>query len=632
MKAVLVGTDLMYRQDGKLVPIEMNTQVGLNSSGRLEAYEDFLDFRDLAAFIQSHNITEVYLEGAVSILEKYWPEELQNVSVFVVSEFMEEYESSDKLYIRTRYSDEALVDAFCRDKVEFLKSIKSEDFGSEFIYRTADSLEGEITSLEDNGDLPNFIVKSRYPTYNRDEYPKLLKFESLEEMNSWIEDNLEQDYFIMPFYFNEDELYDGNYGKRLKVMRNWSLFLSEDGTSLTSLDLGTYTRFTEEVLDENSREYDENVLVEGRKQLLVGTGEFGKFDLLAEKDDLILMADGTWKEVQDLEVGEEVKSVSFGEEGDLRSSRSENYGSLEDLADQAEYTINEIVSIQKIAGFYDEVTLEFTDGSDWVDTENSAYPVVISEDEVRFKELKDVEVGDLIILIPVSAENEEKPSFVVKEVANISKERKEQEGYSLSLDGNHLFLSRTSEDNAAYIAIEHNEATIQDCTLQPSMAAASSSTSCVHNLKGIYLTSTSDQVMGVSSNGAYSLSDVYPQIEVTDPCNMVTYRWNSSTAGTRYSLSNLGTERGTKYRVENYWVLNRGCTGNWTTLITFLNAQGQSISLTDRGYNSTLKIYFDTNEGSDSKTKEFPASQHYDNMELTTAGFPNTIEMSFSQE
>ena len=287
----------MYRQDGKLVPIEMNTQVGLNSSGRLEAYEDFLDFKDLVAFIQSHNITEVYLEGAVSILEKYWPEELQNVHVSIVGSFEEEYENSDKLYIRTRYSDEALVDAFCRDKVEFLKSIKNEDFGSEFIYRTADGLEGEITSLEDNGDLPNFIVKNRYPAYDRDEYPKLLKFESLEEMNSWIEDNLEQDYFIMPFYFNEDKLYEGNYGKRLKVMRNWSLFLSEDGTSLTSLDLGTYTRFTEEVLDENSREYDGNVLVEGRKQLLVGTGEYSILDLLAEKDDLILMADGTWKEV-----------------------------------------------------------------------------------------------------------------------------------------------------------------------------------------------------------------------------------------------------------------------------------------------------------------------------------------------
>ena len=148
----------------------------------------------------------------------------------------------------------------------------------------------------------------------------------------------------MPFYFNEDELYDGNYGKRLKVMRNWSLFLSEDGTSLTSLDLGTYTRFTEEVLDENSREYDENVLVEGRKQLLVGAGEYAISGLLAEKDDLILMADGTWKEVQDLKIGEEVKAVSFEEE----SSKSGNYGSLEDLADRAEYTTNKILRLHKI--------------------------------------------------------------------------------------------------------------------------------------------------------------------------------------------------------------------------------------------------------------------------------------------
>lgn len=455
MKAVLVGTDLMYRQDGKLVPIEMNTQVGLNNSGRLENYEDFLDFSNLVAFIQSNNITDVYLEGAVSIIKKYWPEELQDVNVSVVAGFKEEYDEPGKLYVRTRYSGEALVDAFCRDKVEFLKSIKDKDFGSEFVVKTLEGLEGEITTLTSNGDLPNFIVKYRYPAYDRSEYPKLLKFRTLRELNSWVKSNLEQDYFIMPFYFNESKLYEGRYGKRLKVMRNWSLFLSEDGTSLTSLDLGTYTRFTEEILDENSREYDGHVLVEGRKQLLVGTGEYSISDLLAEKDDLILMTDGTWKEVQDLKIGEEVKAVSFGDKN-LKLAKSANYGSLEDLVSTSEYVSNEIVRLQKVVGFYNEVNLTFEDGSDWFDTENSAYPVVVSENEIRFKELKDIEVGDSIILIPVSAENEEKPSFTVKEVTGISKERKEQEGYSLGLNGNHLFLSRTSEDSAAYIAIEHN--------------------------------------------------------------------------------------------------------------------------------------------------------------------------------
>ena len=40
MKAVLVGTDLMYRKDGSLAPIEINTNVGWDEANRVEKEED----------------------------------------------------------------------------------------------------------------------------------------------------------------------------------------------------------------------------------------------------------------------------------------------------------------------------------------------------------------------------------------------------------------------------------------------------------------------------------------------------------------------------------------------------------------------------------------------------------------
>ena len=44
MRSVLVGSDFMYRQDGKLVPIEINTNVGIEYVLRVETLEETFDF------------------------------------------------------------------------------------------------------------------------------------------------------------------------------------------------------------------------------------------------------------------------------------------------------------------------------------------------------------------------------------------------------------------------------------------------------------------------------------------------------------------------------------------------------------------------------------------------------------
>ena len=72
MKAVLVGTDLMYRKDGSLAPIEINTNVGWDEANRVEKEEDVWNLEDLVNFIISKAITEVdFLPGtATRIMSK----------------------------------------------------------------------------------------------------------------------------------------------------------------------------------------------------------------------------------------------------------------------------------------------------------------------------------------------------------------------------------------------------------------------------------------------------------------------------------------------------------------------------------------------------------------------------------
>ena len=140
MKAVLVGTDLMYRKDGSLAPIEINTNVGWDEANRVEKEEDVWNLEDLVNFIISKAITEVdFLPGtATRIMSKLQELVGPDVQVKIVDDSQEIADSDTNLIIRTGYSDEALVDSFCRDKIDFLKSLQGTPLACEFLLKTAE--------------------------------------------------------------------------------------------------------------------------------------------------------------------------------------------------------------------------------------------------------------------------------------------------------------------------------------------------------------------------------------------------------------------------------------------------------------------------------------------------------------
>ena len=103
MKAVLVGTDLMYRKDGSLAPIEINTNVGWDEANRVEKEEDVWNLEDLVNFIISKAITEVdFLPGtATRIISKLQELVGPDVQVKIVDDSQEIVDSDTNLIIRT---------------------------------------------------------------------------------------------------------------------------------------------------------------------------------------------------------------------------------------------------------------------------------------------------------------------------------------------------------------------------------------------------------------------------------------------------------------------------------------------------------------------------------------------------
>lgn len=462
MKAVLVGTDLMYRKDGSLAPIEINTNVGWDEANRVEKEEDVWNLEDLVNFIISKAITEVdFLPGtATKIMSKLQELVGPDVQVKIVDDSQEIADSDTNLIIRTGYNDEALVDSFCRDKIDFLKSLQGTPLACEFLLKTAEGFEGEITSVETEypEDVPNFILKYRYPNYDKSEFPKLYRFHSMKELLSFAE-GMPEDFFLMPYYYCKDKLWNN---RRILLVREWSFFVANNEGGLDSIEIGRYTKVCDDLTEMSAEVLSNGEFSASCRSMFLSTDWYNKNlrseVALLDKGDLVWMSDGSWKAIEDIQLGDKVKSLEIPEkEGYDSDNHTGNYGiTVEELETETRYIGNAITAIHKLGRFDNIVTFTFTDDTDWYDTDYSSYPTVNAEGEVEFKTLKRIQKGDRVILINIK--DIESPKFVVKEVKTISTTRRLlNSGYTVELDGSHLFISRTSSDQQAYAAIEHNE-------------------------------------------------------------------------------------------------------------------------------------------------------------------------------
>ena len=462
MKAVLVGTDLMYRKDGSLAPIEINTNVGWDEANRVEKEEDVWNLEDLVNFIISKAITEVdFLPGtATRIMSKLQELVGPDVQVKIVNDSQEIADSDTNLIIRTGYNDEALVDSFCRDKIDFLKSLQGTPLACEFLLKTAEGFEGEITSVETEypEDVPNFILKYRYPNYDKSEFPKLYRFHSMKELLSFAE-GMSEDFFLMPYYYCKDKLWNN---RRILLVREWSFFVANNEGGLDSIEIGRYTKVCDDLTEMSAEVLSNGEFSASCRSMFLSTDWYNKNlrseVALLDKGDLVWMSDGSWKAIEDIQLGDKVKSLEIPEkEGYDSDNHTGNYGiTVEELETETRYIGNTITAIHKLGRFDNIVTFTFTDDTDWYDTDYSSYPTVNAEGEVEFKTLKRIQKGDKVILINIK--DIESPKFVVKEVKTISTTRRLlNSGYTVELDGSHLFISRTSSDQQAYAAIEHNE-------------------------------------------------------------------------------------------------------------------------------------------------------------------------------
>jgi hypothetical protein len=459
MKTVLIGSDFMYDKDGVLKPIEINTNVGFTSN-HLEDINDIFDTTYLEEFVTQNGFTKIdYIGASIPIKNIFSSMSLdlgiefeyhQVAGNSITIPYVEDTEN--KLIIRSAYDTTAIVDEmYCKDKIGFLNLINSESFGAQFAYlNEVGELVSNITTIPDNGVHPNFILKARYPAYDKELYPKLYKVTTQSELAVILE-NVTDEYFIMEYYYNSD------YNVNGKITKKRSLNILYPPT-LQSIPFGKYTDTTRQKLI-NTPEYDETTfeLVSYLRDGYITTDNQTMLKPKLLDTDLVQMADGTFKTGLELQIGDIIRTINIPNEENVDSTDSTvNYKiDLDTFVSGSTYSTNMVTNKSRIDVTANIVEIVFTDDSTWEDTKYSYY-LVERDNEVRFIKLADLIAGDIVILIDTT--NTTSVGVQSKTVQSTSIVSKAFAGWIITVERRHLFLTVTnsSTQNLSFAAIEHN--------------------------------------------------------------------------------------------------------------------------------------------------------------------------------
>ena len=471
MRTLLLGTDFCYNSNGDLVPVEINTNVGWE---RISNYtENVFDMTPLTNFVTSNNFTKItYIGGVVRFNEKL-VELAQSLNIEydfietmggITIPFVED--SDDHLIIRSAYDVSAIVDeSYCKDKIGFLTLIQNSDFASKFAYKNENNeVVSTITSIPDNGIHPNFILKARYPVYDREVYPSFFRVQTQEELNYVIENYVTNEYFLMEYHFNSTKL-ENNV---VTVIRSLNILISP---SLESIHIGTYKKFGNiKVLNElGEATYDSvthKLSQADRLRYLTGTQNIIRPKLL--DTDLVVMGDGSFKTGAELQVGDVVKTIRL----------YENQPNISDSNELREYTVDfngfisgstfstNVVTNKKRADVVSYMTtITFDDGTEWKDTHSSVYLIKRGDSvlwatiglEPNSQTSTHLQSGDKLLLIQVG--NFDTIDVQEKTVVSISDGYEAFNGWIIGVQDEHIFLTATNEGVAtmsSFVAVEHN--------------------------------------------------------------------------------------------------------------------------------------------------------------------------------
>lgn len=482
MRAVLLGTDYIKDINGSFKAIETNTNIALSVDVRkyfdIESFNQFVidnGFNEIVLLHSDTNMqiydTQIELEpnpvgesiaaqNLYSFLRGYY----RNTPITITSQKLENTsvtiptidDSETKLIIRLSFDTTALIDdTYARDNWEFLKLMNDTDPNSiakTYINDTELGFDSIGTILRDNGNHPNYCIKKRITPANNNIYPKLYKISSIQELNN-LKDKLEVDEYIQEYIFNGDDLLNN----KLKVYRSVDMVY---GTELDIMNLWVMENTT--IMDMiETPDYDNNNEVQIWDRVRYTTKYNSKtgdvaLKLSADEDTKILNVNNEIVKVQDLNVGDFVKSLSVP--GIITNSNTQQtlswIGDTNMIIADSFVTQSELVSKTEIEYFGAIIEFQLDNGAIFSDVPHAK---IMKEDIISgssvsvFRSYQHLVIGDTILVW-----DNQTDTIIKQNIVDIGYSYQKLKAYTLNIEEFDLFLTLEESEGNRYGLLTHN--------------------------------------------------------------------------------------------------------------------------------------------------------------------------------
>lgn len=431
MKAVIIGTDLVKTNSGEIKLLEMNTNVGILSSGT-----QFLNLNVLTQFIIDNGFTEFHiLANSRNFIGRNIPHKEDPTSLWSLLKAISDeagatffdYEiplssntvpyiedSDDKFILRIAYDASALIDSeYAADKSGLVNLLNNKE------YAVKSYIKNGVDTIDNNpfvygGNEPNFIIKKIYTTDERNEFPRVFVIKNEQEL-SVLKENLQSDE-ILQEYHHSVLTEDG----KLSIIRSIDILY---GSNLDTLHLGSYgIKHQVELGSINTIDSDNKISkVDRLKYITYTSSRTGSVSYIIDSESSILMGDGTHKIATELAVGDVVKTIDVVDlpihERDYKTY--EWTGSLSKLQTESTVTTTTVVDVVFVEETRIFTKITTTNGKTWSDLPTSDILTREGVDIIRFKPLSDFNIGDVIMFFNIETE-----SFVEDSISSIEYEFK----------------------------------------------------------------------------------------------------------------------------------------------------------------------------------------------------------------
>lgn len=411
MKSLILATDIIKTPSGDYKVLEINTNSLLSQPFDTSTH----NLNNLIPFLQSNGFSSVHCILPRSS-SRFFGLALKNICENLNITYVEYQTANDavtvpyieddetKLILRVSYDTTAIIDDdYARDNFKLQKLINTKVFSAKtFIPNEIDNFEN-IEDFSYTENKPNFIVKRRFPNYDREEWPKLYKVENLTQLNV-LKNSIDSDCFIQE-YLHSDFIEGKKY-----IIRTLDLLY---GGNLDVLNICSFNRTNKLAEDIWENTFDENGLLSNKDRFKylshAFNDDYNKEDYVYDLDQDVVLADGTKKTFTNLVVGDSIRAIHI--EGLPYIERNyETYswrGSYTDFVNNFELLTTSVKSLTQslpVNKLFLRITLD--DNKQFDDLQSSTF-MFKKNNDIFFKQVLDCEVGDEIVFVNFQTEQPE---------------------------------------------------------------------------------------------------------------------------------------------------------------------------------------------------------------------------------